>query len=39
MKHIAIYVRVSSKTRDTRSQRPDLERWAAAQDAPIKWYT
>ncbi|MEQ8791771.1 MAG: recombinase family protein [Pirellulaceae bacterium] len=37
-KHIAIYVRVSSKAQDHRSQLPDLERWAAAQDAPIKWY-
>jgi DNA invertase Pin-like site-specific DNA recombinase len=39
MKTIAIYVRVSKKVQDTRSQKPDLERWAAAQDATIKWYT
>jgi DNA invertase Pin-like site-specific DNA recombinase len=39
MKHIAIYVRVSSKQQSTRSQLPDLKRWAAAQDQPIKWYT
>lgn len=40
MKHVAMYLRVS-KTRgqDVRSQKPDLERWAAAQDAPVKWYT
>ena len=39
MKDIAIYVRVSSKTQDAKSQRPDLERWAAAQDQPVKWYS
>ena len=37
-KHIAIYLRVSSKKQDTRSQQPDLERWAAAQDMPVVWY-
>lgn len=37
-KHISIYVRVSSKTQDHRSQLPDLERWAESQDEPIKWY-
>jgi DNA invertase Pin-like site-specific DNA recombinase len=39
MKHVAIYCRVS-KTRgqDVRSQKPDLERWAAAQDQPTKLY-
>jgi hypothetical protein len=30
MKHIAIYCRVSSKRQDTRSQKADLKRWAAA---------
>ena len=39
MPHIAIYLRVSSKRQDLRSQKPDLERWAAAQDQPVKWYT
>jgi len=39
MKNIAIYVRVSSKNQDTRSQKAELERWAATQDAPIKWYS
>jgi DNA invertase Pin-like site-specific DNA recombinase len=38
VKHIAIYVRVSSRKQDTRSQTPDLERWAAAQDQPVRWY-
>jgi DNA invertase Pin-like site-specific DNA recombinase len=37
-KHIAIYVRVSSAAQDIRSQLPDLERWAAAQELPVKWY-
>lgn len=37
-KHIAIYVRVSRKTQDQRSQLADLECWAAAQREPIKWY-
>jgi DNA invertase Pin-like site-specific DNA recombinase len=35
---IAIYVRVSSKKQDTKSQLPDLERLAKAQDQPVKWY-
>lgn len=39
MKHVAVYIRVSSTSQDHRSQLPDLERWAAAQDAPVKWYT
>jgi len=39
MKTIAIYLRVSKKRgQDVRSQLPDLERWAAAQDQPVKWY-
>lgn len=37
-KHIAVYVRVSSKAQDHRSQLPDLERWAEAQDEPVQWY-
>jgi len=37
---IAIYLRVSSRRQDTRSQEPDLTRWAEAYaDAPVKWYT
>ena len=39
MKNIAIYVRVSKKRgQDVRSQLPELEKWAAAQDQPVKWY-
>ena len=39
-RHIAIYVRVSSKAQDQRSQLPDLERWveAFAGDDPVVWY-
>ena len=39
MKHIAIYSRVSSKRQDTKSQKPDLERWAASQERPVRWYS
>ena len=41
MRHTAIYVRVSKRNgkQDVRSQLPDLERWAAAQDQPVKWHT
>jgi len=35
---IAIYMRVSSKQQDTRSQKPDLDRWLAGQDQPAKWF-
>jgi DNA invertase Pin-like site-specific DNA recombinase len=39
MRHIALYVRVSKRHgQDVRSQLPDLERWAAAQDQPVRWY-
>ena len=38
MKWIAIYIRVSSKKQDTRSQEPDLKKWADAQDGPVKCY-
>ncbi|MFZ5828566.1 MAG: recombinase family protein [Planctomycetota bacterium] len=38
-RHIAIYVRVSSRKQDTRSQEPDLHRWVEAYaDAPVVWY-
>jgi len=37
-KHIAIYVRVSSKKQDHKSQIPDLKQWAESQTAPVKWY-
>lgn len=38
-KHAAIYLRVSGNGQDTKSQEPDLERWAVAQDQPVKFYT
>ncbi len=40
MRHIAIYLRVSSRKQDTRSQEPDLRRWAEAfsNGTPTKWY-
>lgn len=37
-KHTAIYVRVSSRTQDTRSQIPDLQRYAASEPEPVRWY-
>ncbi|MEO1616666.1 MAG: recombinase family protein [Planctomycetota bacterium] len=39
-RHIAIYCRVSTRTQDTASQKPDLERWAHvnAEDSPVQWY-
>jgi DNA invertase Pin-like site-specific DNA recombinase len=38
MKHIATYIRVSSRQQDQRSQTGDLERWAAAQELPVVYY-
>jgi DNA invertase Pin-like site-specific DNA recombinase len=40
MRHVAIYVRVSSKKQDTKSQEPDLKRWedAYADGQPVIWY-
>jgi DNA invertase Pin-like site-specific DNA recombinase len=40
MRCIAIYVRVSTRKQDMRSQEPDLRRWveAHANGTPIKWY-
>jgi DNA invertase Pin-like site-specific DNA recombinase len=37
-KHIAIYLRVSSKSQDVASQEQDLKRWAATRTEPVKWY-
>jgi DNA invertase Pin-like site-specific DNA recombinase len=37
-KTTAIYVRVSSKQQDMRSQEPDLQRYADSQDEEIVWY-
>jgi len=40
MQHVAVYVRVSTKRQDMRSQTPDLKRWldAYADGESIKWY-
>lgn len=37
-KQIAVYVRVSSKQQDQRSQEPDLKRWVDAQEQEVVWY-
>ncbi len=37
-KHVAVYVRVSSKAQDHRSQLPDLKRWEASQEQRVEWY-
>ena len=37
-KHDAIYLRVSSKVQDLRSQEPELKRWAEAQEGPVLFY-
>ena len=37
-KHVAVYVRVSSKSQDTRSQEPDMRRWAEGQEQSVRWY-
>lgn len=34
----AVYVRVSSKQQDQRSQGLDLNRWAAGQEGEVVWY-
>lgn len=38
-RHVGIYVRVSTKKQDLKSQKPDLERWAESQDEPVRWYS
>lgn len=40
LQNIAVYVRVSSRSQDTRSQEADLHRWidAFANGQPVKWY-
>lgn len=38
-KHVGIYMRVSGHGQDTRSQEPDLERWAKAQVEHVAWYS
>jgi DNA invertase Pin-like site-specific DNA recombinase len=37
-KHVAIYVRVSSRDQTHASQSPDLERWASAHGGSVEWY-
>lgn len=37
--HAAVYLRVSSKSQQLASQEPDLNRWAAACDGPVAFYT
>lgn len=38
-RYVAVYARVSTTGQDTKSQEPDLKRWAAAQADPVRWYT
>lgn len=40
MRHVAIYLRVSSRSQDMRSQEPDLKGWAShsADGLPVKFY-
>ena len=35
---VAVYVRVSSRSQDQRSQVADLERWVKSQDVDVVWY-
>ncbi|MFC1597397.1 recombinase family protein [Planctomycetota bacterium] len=37
-KHVAVYIRVSSRKQDHKSQMPDLKRWTEAHDEPVRWY-
>jgi DNA invertase Pin-like site-specific DNA recombinase len=37
-KHVAIYLRVSSKSQDTASQESELKLWAEAQTQPVRFY-
>jgi DNA invertase Pin-like site-specific DNA recombinase len=37
-KQVAVYMRVSTRAQDTKSQEPDLRRWVQAQDVPATWY-
>ena len=41
MKHVALYIRVSTRQQKDRSQRDALERWLAAQNGigPVRWYS
>ena len=35
---VAVYLRASSRSQGLESQRPDMERWAAAQGLPVHYY-
>jgi len=37
-KHIAIYMRVSTSSQDTKSQEPELRKWGEAQGELVTWY-
>lgn len=37
-KHAALYLRVSTKKQDHKSQLPDLRTWADSHDGAVKWY-
>lgn len=37
--HTAVYIRVSSQKQDTKSQEPELRRYAAACDTPVVFYS
>jgi len=38
-RHTAVYLRVSTKRQDQRSQEPDLQRWVAAyaSESAVEW--
>lgn len=40
-RHTAVYLRVSTKRQDQRSQEPDLQRWVAAyaSEGAVEWYS
>lgn len=38
-KYTAVYVRVSSRSQDLRSQEGDLRKWAECQDGAVQWYS
>lgn len=37
-RHAALYLRVSSRSQDFRSQKPDLARWSKSIEGPTVWY-
>jgi len=38
MKHIAVYLRVSSRSQDTASQERELKQWTQSLSEPVRWY-